>query len=301
MASGKTAVDIQKRRKRLERIRSSLRCPSCLGRLEMSEKACTCLTCQATYPIRDSQIYFVEGAGVGDDLDDLKGHLRKFVGPIYRTIADIIAPDFPVFRKRETEAVFDTAVEIVVDCGSGSQRLDDHVVTLDFTDYPAVDIICDICARLPFADGSLDGAVSWGVIEHLERPDAFVSELARCIKPRGETVHMVPFMYPFHSSPHDFFRYSDQGVRLLLSEFEIIDVRNASGPVSYLLLGLVEFGSIILSFGNGKLKSHAYLVLCAMTFPLKIFDWPFVNRRAFITMAPCLVVNSRSRAGPREN
>ena len=185
---------------------------------------------------------------------------------------------------------------MVIDCGSGSQRIHPDVVTLDFTDYEAVDIVCDICARLPFVDSALDGAVSWGVIEHLKTPGLLVSELARCVKPGGKTIHMVPFLYHFHSSPHDFSRFSHQGLRELFSSFKVLDVRNVSGPVSYFTLGFVEFLSSLLSFGNEKLKGIFYLLLCALIFPVKVLDLPFINRKSFIGMAPCLLVVAEKTA-----
>ena len=282
--------ETEQRKARISRILDKLACPDCGAGLDLTDDTCACGSCGRNYPIRDHRIYFIEPQTAGDDFDDLKGRLRTLIGRHYRTVVDIVAPDFPVRRRRELREAFDTANQIVIDCGSGSQRLDPNVVTLDFTDYDAVDIVCDICKPLPFRDGTIDGATSWGVIEHLEAPDALVSELARCIRPGGKTVHMVPFLYHFHSSPHDYYRYTDQGLAKLFKAFNVLETRNASGPISYFLLGLVEFGATVLSFGNERLKNLAYLLLCAVTFPLKILDWPFVNRRSFRGMAPCLVV-----------
>lgn len=278
------------RKKRLMRIAPLLACPSCGAGLDVSEDFCRCSACPADYPVRDGRIYFIEPQQAGDEFDDLKSWLRNLIGRHYRTVVDIVAPDFPVRRRRELHRTFDVSEQVVIDCGSGSQRIDPNVITLDFTDYAAVDIVCDICARLPFRDGALDGATSWGVVEHLAKPEELVSELARCIKPGGRTVHMVPFLYHFHSSPHDYYRYTNQGLALLFEDFRLLETRNVSGPVSYFLLGLVEFGSIVLSFGNSRLKGGAYLLLCALTFPIKILDWPFTNRKSFEGMAPCLVV-----------
>lgn len=290
-------AEIAARRKRIARVADLLACPTCGTGIKVTDHNCHCPACSADYPVRDGRIYFVEPQSAGDEFDDIKSRLRTIIGRHYRTVVDIVAPDFPVRRRRELRQAFDVTRQIVIDCGSGSQRIDPNVITLDFSDYAAVDIVCDICARLPFRDGSLDGATSWGVIEHLAAPDSLVSELARCIKRGGKTVHMVPFLYHFHSSPHDYHRYTNQGLAVLFRDFRVLETRNVSGPVSYFLLGLVEFGSIVLSFGNDRAKSGVYLLLCALTFPVKILDWPFINRKAFEGMAPCLlVVAEKNRA-----
>ena len=278
------------RKRQLDRIVGILACPECGGDLAFSDGSCACLSCRAEFAIRDHRIYFVEPQGANDEFDTVKGHLRDLIGRNYRTIVDIVAPDFPVLRRREVRNAFDTSRQIVIDCGSGSQRLDAEMITIDFADYSAVDIVCNICKRLPFKDGVLDGSTSWGVIEHIESPETLVAELARCTKPKGKAVHMVPFLYHFHSSPHDFVRYTHQGLRHLFGAFRVVDTRNASGPISYFLLGFVEFGATLLSFGSERLKAYAYLALCAATFPIKLLDWPFVNRKAFRGLAPCLLV-----------
>lgn len=294
----KTPEHIREQRKlRVEAIRHLLACPKCGGALELAQTACDCQDCKASFPVRDFRIYFVPPDNSTDEFDSLKDRLRRFIGPYYRTIVDIVAPDFPALRARDVRKNFDLSKDIVIDCGSGSQRINDQLICLDFMDYDEVDIVCDITARLPFADGVLDGATSWGVIEHLMAPQALVGELHRCMKEGARTVHMIPFMYPFHASPHDFFRYSDKGLPLLFKGFEVSSITNASGPVSYLLLGLVEFSAVVLSFGKERLKGAVYLGLCALTFPIKLLDLPFINRKSFHGMAPCLVMVATKNPG----
>jgi hypothetical protein len=287
----------EKRKLRLESIQHLLACPTCGDALEFSQASCDCKNCAAHFPIQDFRIYFVAPDGSKYEFDSLKDRLRNFIGPYYRTIVDIVAPDFPALRTRDIRKNFDLSKDIVIDCGSGSQRINDKLICLDFTDYEEVDIVCNITSRLPFADGVLDGSTSWGVIEHLSDPVALVHELHRCTKDGAKTVNMIAFTYPFHASPHDFFRYSDKGIALLFKGFEVTSISNPSGPISYLLLGIVEFASVILSFGNERLKGIVYLGLCALTFPIKLLDIPFINRKSFHGMAPCLVMVAKKIGG----
>lgn len=286
------------RRRRLARLADVLACPVCHTPLQMSDEACTCGGCGAVYPIRDGRLYFVQPQGSVEKFDDIKGRLKRLFGGYYRLIANTVSPCFPVFRKRTADQLFDTGQDLVIDCGSGTHRVDENTISLDFSEYENVDIVCDICARLPFIDGALDGSMSWGVIEHLGDPETFVAELARVTKPGGKTVHMIPFLYHFHSSPYDFVRFTDQGLIRLLQGFRVRDVTNAAGPVSYFLLGFVEFWATVLSFNHQGLKSVIYLGLCSVTFPIKLLDWPFINRKAFIPMAPQLLVIGERPAEP---
>lgn len=49
--------------------------------------------------------------------------------------------------------------------------------------------------RLPFRDGSFDAAGSLTVLEHLDRPEAFLGEIARVVRSGGRVVVAAPNMY----------------------------------------------------------------------------------------------------------
>lgn len=51
-------------------------------------------------------------------------------------------------------------------------------------------------ARLPFADASFDKVICCEVLEHLDRPEAVISELVRVLKPDGLLAVSVPSYWP---------------------------------------------------------------------------------------------------------
>jgi SAM-dependent methyltransferase len=50
----------------------------------------------------------------------------------------------------------------------------------------------DVNAPLPFADGSLGGAIAILVVQHLPHPEAFIAEIRRCLRPGGHLLIVAP-------------------------------------------------------------------------------------------------------------
>lgn len=90
--------------------------------------------------------------------------------------------------------------------------------------------------RLPVKSGGVDGVLCTQVLEHVGRPESFVSELARVLRPGGKVVLSVPLLWQEHEVPYDFFRYTGYGVRALLERngFEVIAIRKSSGAIEAL-------------------------------------------------------------------
>ncbi|MCC6665820.1 MAG: class I SAM-dependent methyltransferase [Polyangiaceae bacterium] len=68
---------------------------------------------------------------------------------------------------------------------------------------------------LPFPDASFDSAINIDVLEHTESPATVVSEIARVLKSGGVLIMTAPFSFRIHEEPHDYFRFSPHGLRLL--------------------------------------------------------------------------------------
>jgi len=69
---------------------------------------------------------------------------------------------------------------------------------------------------LPFPAASFDAALCSQVLEHVFEPEAFLREIARVLRPGGQLVLSVPFVWDEHEQPHDFGRYSSFGLAALL-------------------------------------------------------------------------------------
>jgi len=107
---------------------------------------------------------------------------------------------------------------------------------------------------------------------------------------------MIPFVFPEHASPSDFHRFTTHGHDVLFDRWELLHRTNPGGPVSAALLHFVEVASTVLSANVAPVKSVVYLALCAIVFPVKFLDAPFVNRPAF-TASSASILSVVRKAG----
>ena len=55
-------------------------------------------------------------------------------------------------------------------------------------------------------------------LEHTDHPWRVVTECFRVTKPGGRCILTAPFLFPHHSSPHDYFRFSHEGLASLATD-----------------------------------------------------------------------------------
>lgn len=102
---------------------------------------------------------------------------------------------------------------------------------------------------VPLRSALADCVMCTEVLEHLAEPARCVREAHRLLKPGGLLIGSVPFMYPVHGDPHDFQRFTPDGLTRLLAPFATVDVRPMGGCFGSLGL-FVEIGVQELS-GRG--------------------------------------------------
>ena len=72
---------------------------------------------------------------------------------------------------------------------------------------------------LPYTDGRFDLVISDQVLEHVQCPpiDA-VAEMMRVLRPGGLLLVTTCFVNPWHPSPSDYWRFTQEGLALLVSD-----------------------------------------------------------------------------------
>ena len=166
--------------------------------------------------------------------------------------------------------------------GSGPHVISAGITNIDIYPYPGVAIVAP-ADSVPLPSGSAARIISNTVLEHVADPISAVAEMHRLLEKGGVAYVTVPFLYPYHSSPHDYQRWTIEGVRILFSEFEIVELGVRAGPFSALTAYLCHLFGVIFSFGYAPLES--VLVNCSMFvfFPVKFLDlifshWPQADR-----------------------
>lgn len=105
---------------------------------------------------------------------------------------------------------------------------------LDITPEHDPDIVGDIHA-LPFSDGALDAIICIAVLEHVANPWIAARELSRTLKPGGYLFVHVPFLFYYHTHGDvrygDYWRFSENAIRLLFSDFSQVEIEPARGPL----------------------------------------------------------------------
>lgn len=104
--------------------------------------------------------------------------------------------------------------------GSGKERYQNRlprsrsVLSTDIETGPYVDCIAD-AHDLPFETGRFDSIVAIEVFEHLKDPLKARSEVERVLRPGGQVLLTIPFMFRIHGDPFDFQRLTARGLEQL--------------------------------------------------------------------------------------
>jgi hypothetical protein len=102
----------------------------------------------------------------------------------------------------------------------------------DIYQAPGVDIVVDAhVLGSKIEAGSLTGIFSLAVMEHIAAPWVVAAEINRALRIGGMTFHVVPHAFPAHEQPNDFWRTSDDGLKILFGPatgFEIVQSGMAS-------------------------------------------------------------------------
>jgi SAM-dependent methyltransferase len=101
------------------------------------------------------------------------------------------------------------------------------------------DLVLDVRSMPQVRDGSYDCIFCSGVLEHVDDYRSGLSEITRVLKPGGILLLGLPFRQAIHLPPHDYWRFTEYGLRYLLEkDYEIlelaaIDNRVRHFPASY--------------------------------------------------------------------
>src|SRR5262249_34882420 len=134
----------------------------------------------------------------------------------------------------------------VMDLGVRERPAAPGLISFDLFKFPGVQVVGD-AHRLPFRDASLDGVISTALLEHVENPEAILTQMFRVLRPGGVLYVEGPFLQGYHPDPIDMRRYTKTGLEGKVAEagLRIVESGVGGGPFSMLAWMLRELpGSI---------------------------------------------------------
>lgn len=152
--------------------------------------------------------------------------------------------------------------------GGAGRQTRPGFLNLDLVSVPGVDVVADV-ERLPFRESSIAAIECDAVLEHVRRPSNAILEFSRVLCPGGYMHVVVPFCHPFHEYPADYQRWTIDGLRELLNEFEMVDIGLRTGPTATLLTVVLEYVKVI---SPRPFRKGAYAVCSWMLWPLRYLD-----------------------------
>lgn len=152
------------------------------------------------------------------------GKLHAILGPTLRRRLN--AGRFGLESFIADTAASIAAGSLVVDVGAGEAP---YANQFKHTTYVAIDwnrarqsngcihVTAD-SSMLPLREQCADVVISTQMLEHVRNPWAVARELSRVLRESGLLYISVPLFDPEHEMPHDYWRFTGEGLRLVLEE-----------------------------------------------------------------------------------
>ena len=250
-------------------------CPKCKDSGFSIESALLkCSNCHETYGRSGDKLFFFEypDDGASNLLDKLKVKMKKY-NSLYDFLIFLVSPVCVMNMgvKKFIREYINGKDVVAFNIGAGNTNLHENITNIDLHKYNNVDMTADIL-NLPVKNDSVDVIMNIAVLEHVSSPEKAVMEFHRILKDGGVVYCYFPFMQGLHASPFDCSRRTLEGMRILFKDWEILEIRDATGPTSGFLWVFQEYFAILFSFGIKPLYSLLHLFIMLVTFPLKFLD-----------------------------
>ena len=96
----------------------------------------------------------------------------------------------------------------------------------------------DITEDLDIED-KFDLVLCTNVLEHVYETKKAIKNLKSLMKDGGQLLVSVPFIYPLHDEPTDFWRFTEHALKKIFSEYKILKIKTTGlrqFPTQYILL-----------------------------------------------------------------
>jgi ubiquinone/menaquinone biosynthesis C-methylase UbiE len=145
---------------------------------------------------------------------------RKNLYPFLREQLNLVPPNARILNVGSGGEVASTVAEA---CKGKNAT----ILSIDVSASRKPDIVGDIC-EIEYQN-EFDAVVMSEVLEHVQRPHVALERIHASLKPGGRLILTVPFIFPLHDRPHDYYRYTKYGLAYLLSKYSAVEIRERNG------------------------------------------------------------------------
>lgn len=104
--------------------------------------------------------------------------------------------------------------------------------TSEITSEFECDLVLDVRSMPEIKDESFDCIFCSGVLEHIDDYQQALKELHRILKKKGILLLGLPFRQSLHLVPHDYWRFTEYGIRYMLRDnYEILDLASIDNSI----------------------------------------------------------------------
>lgn len=269
-----------------ERFRKVLQCLECQGqKLEEANDQIVCSDCMATYPIAQSVPFLLSKQLAGqlnqyhEEINQPINKFKTFLKQnprLFQFLKRVVGSVsfFGQMPKQTIKKIYtqnELASKIIINLGSGTRIINKDIINSDLFPFTGVNFVCDATA-LPFHDNSVDMIISESTLEHIPDADRAIKEMCRVIKPGGYVYVSIPFLFPFHASPNDYFRLTHEGLKQKFTGFEPIKTGYIGGPASALVTFLMYFLALPFSLISKSAYDFATYFFMVILSPVRFLD-----------------------------
>lgn len=299
-----------------------LACPVCHSALTAGDGTLACTGCDRWYRI-DGRVPILLSVESAATIDEFRAaaenvQLRQSLtrSPWLLRLAEVIRAPHPFWYMRRTAShrqriEFSRLAELggqrpdalFLDIGSGilgganasglSEYVRSHTVPLEIAATAGIGVVGD-AHQLPFRDGSVDGLLIQGVLEHVLDPEQIVREAFRVLRPGAPVFSEVPFVQHYHLDPVDFRRWTHHGFAHLFRAFTQDRAGVCAGPAAALTDMLTEFPALL--FGHPALYWGTKVITGWIFAPLQFLDVLWARSPRAHVMAGCVYFLGRKPA-----
>jgi len=159
------------------------------------------------------------------------------------------------------------------------------LVSFDIDKNSKPNILGDICT-FNFKEEKFDFVVIAEVLEHLHSPHLAISNINSLLKQNGKIILTVPFIFPIHERPYDYFRYTKYGLEFLFRDFVNVEIEERNSwleAINVLFVRLVMDQNFI-----SRVFAPFFIILAYINFPViwvlsKIIKTDFITTGYLLT------------------